>query len=132
MNYIVQSNSKTEQSVESLGVDQDNDGLFDDVQKSIESDLKNEPEIKILAINFARAMQARWTAKDSEVANAAQKYINEYKCLSAKVPENKKYEITNNIKSIMLSNRNRAAAELSFRQKLGGLVFEAPIKAVCD
>lgn len=120
------------------GVDSDNDGIRDDIQRWINEEYADKPKVKMALKQVAMGMQIQLLSAENKVQSiaASNKYLNDLFCLTAIVGFNEKVKLRRNLKAKMLNTKDRHYAEIKSNGNFsgqGGVIPNTPEeqKAFC-
>lgn len=109
------------------GIDSNNDGIRDDVEKYIDEIYKNDPKIRLAARQFAKALQI--VISNPENALKTQASVRKaFGCMSYLVNDDydRYQDITDRIKAQVLNTQERNVAYIKYNGKLSGEVLTVP------
>jgi hypothetical protein len=110
------------------GIDSDEDGVRDDIQRYIEVTYPEEPIVRAGLHQFARPLQLALRDADSEGAAVAHREVIERarECIRTHVAFPQSSTIMKSLIAEMLNTRERSIAYLKWNQQLGGKTFQVP------
>jgi len=117
------------------GVDDNNDGVRDDIEEYIES-LPDTPEQKSALRQMYKALSSAMlsgTGVDSptETSDASRKIANAVNCLAEKYPDDY-YDKMNDIRKNTINTKIRFNAYAEYNEKLSGSILSLPEGNTCE
>jgi len=121
------------------GVDSDNDGIRDDIQRWINEEYSSQPKLKLAIKQVAMGMQLALTSVDNKEQSiaAANKVSNDMVCMASIIGANETYKMISEINAKLLNTKNRHYAEIKSNSNYSGQTWELPNtpeaeKALCS
>lgn len=110
------------------GIDSDNDGIRDDIQRWINEEYSNQPRVNLGVKQLARSMQAdilNAGNKDNSII-MGRKMLDSAHCLKSIVGFDKEPKIYNKIKSKLLNTQERLLLEIKANANFSGQGYLGP------
>lgn len=110
------------------GIDSDNDGVRDDIQRWIVFNFPDQPAIRAGLRQYAIAQQKALIDADSEemALSHSEEKARASRCLKAMVGLDEGYEYYTSLKVQTLNTNERSLAYIKYDRHLGGHVFHVP------
>lgn len=121
------------------GVDSDNDGIRDDIQRWINEEFSTEPKVKMAMREVAISRQLDLLSVDNKEQSilAGKKYLDDLICLSSIVGLDQKSKLRRELDTQLLNTKDRLYANLKANANFSGQAWELPgtdeeKKALCS
>lgn len=112
------------------GVDSDNDGIRDDIQRWINEDFGSKPKVKMAAKQVAMATQLKLLSVNDKAHSimATKKLLNDLNCIEYIAGIEQGINIENEIATKILNTKDRHYADIRANANLSGLHWSIPRK----
>lgn len=121
------------------GVDSDNDGIRDDVQRWINEEFSSQPKVKAAMRQVAMGRQNDLlSASEKEKSiEASQRYLNDLSCLLSVVGVHEKSKLNRQLNEKMLNTKDRLYADMKANANFSGQAWVSPgqgegARAMCN
>lgn len=113
------------------GIDSDNDGIRDDIQRWINEEFSTQPKVQMAMrqIAMGRQLDLLSVANKEQSIIASNKYLNDAICLSSIVGIDQKSKLNRELDSKLLNTKDRLYAEIKANANFSGQAWELPNSA---
>jgi hypothetical protein len=121
------------------GIDSENDGIRDDIQRWINEEFNSQPKVKAAMKQVAMSRQLDLLSVDDKVKSifSGKKYLDDRTCLKFIVGLDERIRLTREFESKILNTKDRLYAEVKANANFSGQAWDSPgssdeEKALCN